>query len=62
MQQIGADNDPVDYEKSLGRNTALGKQFKQIDAFYLNKARPSRDDIERLRAVLRPPRRNTSES
>ncbi|OJJ12536.1 hypothetical protein BI308_25550 [Roseofilum reptotaenium AO1-A] len=62
MQQTGVDNEPVDYEKSLGRSTALGKQFRQIDAFYLNKAQPSRDDLERLRAVLRPPRRNISQS
>jgi len=56
MQQTGVDNEPVDYEKSLGRSTALGKQFKMVDAFYLNKAQPSRDDLERLRAVLRSPR------
>ncbi|OJJ16919.1 hypothetical protein BI308_23165 [Roseofilum reptotaenium AO1-A] len=60
MRAESPDGSPVDYSKKSGRSTALGKQFRKVDAFYLNREQPTRDEVERLKEVLRPPRRNTA--
>ena len=51
----GKDGSPIDLDKDYGRSTSLGHKFKKIDAIYLNKGKPSKDDVERLKELLRKP-------
>ena len=52
---------PVDYEKKKGRSTATGKQYRAADRIYLNNKEPRKEDIDRLKAVIKSPKKSAEE-